>query len=368
MLQSKLGVVTVTVGMAEEQLVLTELRIQLPSAATAPLQLRIRAADQPPAALASLTVSGTAAKFEEALEVLRSEAGAYKAEICVDGTDEILFASALSLNEMGVGSQGTNGNLTQVALMSTEAPKVPDTPQKGKKSAPPVEVPQAKLDLSWRVQPVIESMREHRCPPLAHKYSATSSREQHFMREKAWREEMSNLDINPGKPAPTPKHFLGDATSRQSFAAYRKDRLEMQDLLSSHAVTNRIVELLQACLRCPTAMEASNELTTVKQFLMEGSNLIKVDADDALRRVKSLRLPRAKLVHNIYSDGPEGEFERTKAYLQRTLRAEIHRRSSENARSDCSSETVSHHDSRHRELGGPRLGLLTFKGARLPRR
>lgn len=80
-----------------------------------------------------------------------------------------------------------------------------------------------------------------------------------------------------------------------------------------------------------------------------------------------------QLVRNIYAEGPEGDFERTKAFLERTLESEIERRAGAAASlaAPASAPAEAPADAemgQGAELGGPRLGLLTFVGARKTRR
>lgn len=93
-----------------------------------------------------------------------------------------------------------------------------------------------------------------------------------------------------------------------------------------------------------------------------------MNAEDSLIKLHSLHLPNERLVRNIYAEGPEGDFERTKAYLEHVLQAEIKRRagiaaSSQNATADAIAASCP-----EAEAGAGRLGLLTFIGARTTRR
>ena len=81
----------------------------------------------------------------------------------------------------------------------------------------------------------------------------------------------------------------------------------------------------------------------------------------------------SQLVRNIYAAGPEGDFERNKAFLERTLEAEIERRAGAAASLAAPASAPAEADlglnlGQGAELGGPRLGLLTFVGARKTRR
>ena len=280
--------------MAVEELnvVLSACAIALPDADTSqPLELRVQTdgADQP-LAVATLTVNGTSAVADSVLSFRRNAIGEARLEVRQrggapaeeDAGDGCLFKS-VSLEELGlgVGVSGTNGALDGAALEGVgAAPPAEADPKAKKGAAPPPEAPQAEFSCVWRIQRALPSMREHKCPPLALKYTATSSREAHCDRERAWREEMAHLDVIPGTPAPTPKHFLGDASSRRLRAAYSEDRAQMQTAFSAQATAMKTQRLQERCLTCLTAVEASDALTMVKQFIMQGTNLSQVNAEE----------------------------------------------------------------------------------------
>ena len=263
--------------------VLAGISVDLPAGADVPeaLELLLRADAGEPAAVAQLTLRGRTAAANS-LPVPSDGASDLKLEVRQQDSEDSLYKSFQTLGELGVGASGTAGSLNQVALtpggVQVHAPPAEDA--KGKKggAAAPSEVLQAELYCSWRVQRELPSMREHRCPPLALKYTATSSREQHCDREHAWREEMAHLDVNPGTPAPTPKHFLGDASSRRLRANYIEDRAQMQTGLSAQAVAMHTQRLQERCLTCLTAEEASDALQAVKHYVVHGSNLSQVSA------------------------------------------------------------------------------------------
>ena len=77
---------------------------------------------------------------------------------------------------------------------------------------------------------------------------------------------------------------------------------------------------------CTTAEQAVSALEAIGDFLDEPGNMPQIDAALVLRQIKGLRLPFERLVRNVWQEGPEVAYDRTKATLQRTLQREVTRR------------------------------------------
>ena len=67
-------------------------------------------------------------------------------------------------------------------------------------------------------------------------------------------------------------------------------------------------------------------LVAIRDFLSQPGTMEQIDAAVVLKQVRGLRLPFERLVRNVWQEGPEVAYDRTKAALQRLLQKEVARR------------------------------------------
>lgn len=272
------------------------------------------------------------------------------------------------MSELGVeGSAGAGSQLSQVELA-------------GESGA-------ASLECSWRVQKALSVLKkEHRCPPLALRYAAPRNREEFVAREALWREEMfdTNGKANPSRgashrwlPAPPvqPSYLLGDEHTQKLRREHFVDANDSRIELSKQAVQVQLKELQAEVSSCVTAEQAVAALEVVRTFLLSGCNLAYIDPKQATTHIKRLSLPFERLVRNVWVEGAEVAYDRSKESLTRLLRKEIAARRAE-AEWEASSAGYGPRSMVNQlvhecELGattrkdspaGTRIGLLTFKG------
>ena len=102
--------------------------------------------------------------------------------------------------------------------------------------------------------------------------------------------------------------------------------MELKSTFSSHAVTVKLQILKDELPGCTTAEQAVKALEAVITFLSTGDNLIQIDAQAMLKQVQNLRLAFERLVRNVWEEGPEVMYDRSKAKLIKMLMRELARR------------------------------------------
>lgn len=235
-------------------------------------------------------------------------------------TKEVLWASA-PLASLEVGLSGFTGRLGI-------------TPLSGAGSAPPGEVSFA---CDWRLQRSLPRVSKFRTRPLAMKYSAFNDREEFEQRLNLWRLELAEnraTDLlgtqpdwtHPWLPPYQAHHFLGDPLTRRRQAEYKTSQAELADRLRAQAVSVQLEELRARLPRCQTAEQAVKVLENIRAFLDAPSNLPQINASQLLRQIKNLRLPFERLVRNVWQEGPEVQYDRSKASLTRLLQKEVAQR------------------------------------------
>ena len=354
-------------------LVLTGVSLRLPSAPEegVTLSLALGAEEAEPTVSVPLTVSedglnaASSLRFatpcNEGMAALRFEVRARGAE---DEQVTVMYASS-SLEELGVGGAcGAGGKLADV------------------------EMGEASLGCSWRLQRALPPLnKDHRCRPLAMRYSSSRTREEFSTREALWREEMHE---NQGKqnpvrggshrwaPAPPvqPSYLLGDERTQAQRLKHFMEANESNNLLSRQAAQVQLSQLQAAVSASVTAEQAVEALEAVRTFLGEGCNMAFIEPLDAIKHIKGLSLPFERLVRNVWVEGAEVAYDRAKESLVRLLRqkhaerkAEAEwsahsdgygpRRMVEELRHDFKLATAAH-DAEPSQ--GVRVGLLTFKG------
>jgi len=193
----------------------------------------------------------------------------------------------------------------------------------------------ASLSCSWRLQrtlpPVLPYLK--RCQPLAQKYAAPSHREQFASRLDQWCLEMDevvnkppNKWSQPWLPPYPPHHLLGDPLTQQRRGVAAQAEVELQTQLRAQAVNVRLQTLKEQLPSCVTAQQAVRVLEAIRTFLESGDTMRQIDAPALLRSVRNLRLPFERLVRNVWQEGPEVVYDRSKAALEKLLQREVARR------------------------------------------
>ena len=248
----------------------------------------------------------------------------------------------------------------------------------------------------WRMQRTLSPSKQLRTRPLAMKYSAPEDRSEFEARLNLWRLELGENRDKPSEEwtqewrPPYPAHHLsGDPLPRRLRAAYIENAASNKVLFRAQAISVHLEALRGRLPICQTAEQAVAALVAVREFLEKGDNLQQIDASTLLRQIRNLRLPFERLVRNVWQEGPEVAYDRTKAALQRLLQREVATRKAALAAAGpppppppdtsyagmspaMASEIsmISRHttsrgqaDSHHRDSQGLRLGLLTFQGS-----
>lgn len=136
------------------------------------------------------------------------------------------------------------------------------------------------------------------------------------------------------------------------------------------------------CRQCVTAEQGVAALTGIRKFLetevevrAQGKahmtrmrNLRQIDAAALLRSVRHLKLPFEYLVRSVWEEGPEVEYDRTKASLDVLLSHEVARRKAAAAKKTKATAASTDLEApalleRPKTTPGGRLGLLTFHGS-----
>ena len=130
----------------------------------------------------------------------------------------------------------------------------------------------------------------------------------------------------PWRPPYPPHHLLGDPLTQQRRASYIAEQAELATSLSAQAVAVQLKTLQDQLPVCQTAEQAVAALVAIRDFLSQPGTMEQIDAAVVLKQVRGLRLPFERLVRNVWQEGPEVAYDRTKAALQRLLQKEVARR------------------------------------------
>jgi len=194
-----------------------------------------------------------------------------------------------------------------------------------------------------------------------------------------------------------PHHMaLGDPLARKSKVDYIANGEADRVMMTRQKVGVQLRLMQDRLPTCVTAQQGVAVLSEIRAFLQseqvmraEGSSVVVrepkvrlVDAKAVLKQVRNLRLPFEYLVRSVWEEGPEVEYDRTKASLVRLLQQEIARRKrleDEAAANKAPVVPASSKTRTGRRLaaniegfvpprpattpGGPRLGLLSFYGS-----
>jgi len=200
----------------------------------------------------------------------------------------------------------------------------------------------------------------------------------------------------PWLPPYIPHHMHGDPQTQATRRAYIDGAAEMKTLLRSQAVSVELSRLMEVLPTCATAEQAVYALEAVHSFLdsyedveesaqtispngvrtttwttVRYANLPQIDAAATLKLVRRLHLPFERLVRNVWMEGPEVQYDRSKASLDALLAKEVSRRKrlktdpppppppeTLTKRMGVVMSATRIHEGKH----APRLGLLSFKG------
>lgn len=189
------------------------------------------------------------------------------------------------------------------------------------------------LSCDWRLQRSLPPITKYRTRPLALRYSAHNDRTSFEHRLNDWRVELNeNRTLPPGewsqpwRPPYRPHHLLGDPVTQRRREAYINAAAEDVVSLSAQAVAVQLKRLQDQLPVCQTADQAVSALVAIRDFLETPGNMEQIDAALVLRQIRHLRLPFERLVRNVWQEGPEVAYDRTKAALQRVLQKEVARR------------------------------------------
>ena len=350
-------------------LTLSELRLPEEPAPTL-LELLLGATEGEPLATTTLTVQGKKAVVNSATVTVPSldagllmqvrmtlPAAAAEGEGEGEGPTTSILCTA-DLTALGVGKSATGateGRLHGAALAAGEgggggAP--PPEPAKGGKGAPPPQAaaePSGESTLScfWRTEVDFLDVSLERVAPLAVRYFMDSNRDESRGRQSMWREEMANerSELTGGEAnlglgatrrydvsAPLkPSYLMGDPTSRAARYGYARDKTALSITLTAQHVQVQLARLVEQLLACVSAEQATDVLFAIRKFLMQGANLMQIDAQELLTLLQKLFLPFERLVRSVWEEGPEVAYDRTKATLIRMMEAELQNREKEAA-------------------------------------
>ena len=260
----------------------------------------------------------------------------------------------------------------------------------------------------------------NRPPPLALRYTSNAHRDQFNERLDLWVQEMGEVSgVDPtteeddtffraegaGRPpyfvyrSPSswthdwvqppyiPHHMRGDPQTVATRNAYIAGAAEAKALFRAQAIQVGLDQLKDRLPTCSTAVEAVDALDAVHTYLETADHLAQIDAAATLKSVKRLSLPFERLVRNVWEEGPEVAYDRSKAELEKVLMRELARRRTEKAGLEKSAsqarmaastgprqgfgsavlnETLASLHATEithtKSVGGGRYGLLSFKG------
>lgn len=194
------------------------------------------------------------------------------------------------------------------------------------------------LSCDWRVQRALPPVQKFRTRPLAMTNSAPNDRKDFEARLNEWRVELSeNIHkppsewSQPWRPPYRPHHLLGDPLTQCRRDAYIAAAANDVVTFRAQAVAVQLKKLQDQLPVCQTADQAVSTLVAIRDFLETPGNMPQIDAALVLRQVRHLRLPFERLVRNVWQEGPEVAYDRTKASLQRLLLREVARRKADAA-------------------------------------
>ena len=234
------------------------------------------------------------------------------------GSEAALWCSS-PLNSLEVGHASARfGRLGSTALTATG-----DAP-----------AGEASFACEWRLQRTLPPVSRYRTRPLAVGYSAPNDRDAFEHRLDEWRLELTEnratrlLGVQPEwtrpwRPPYPAHHLLGNPIIRRQHAAYIAAQADFAVTLRAQAVDVQLEALRSRLPGCQTAEQAVRALEAIRAFLETGNNLPLINAPKLLRQVRNLRLPFERLVRNVWQEGPEVLYDRTKASLTRLLQKEV---------------------------------------------
>lgn len=198
------------------------------------------------------------------------------------------------------------------------------------------------LSCFWRTEADFLDVSLERVAPLAVRYFMDSNRDESRGRQSMWREEMANErnETNPGLGATRryevsaplkPSYLMGDPTSRATRYGYVRDKTALSITLTAQHVQVQLARLVEQLLACVSAEQATDVLVAIRKFLLQGANLMQIDAEELLKLLQRLFLPFERLVRSVWEEGPEVAYDRTKATLIRMMEAELQNREKEAA-------------------------------------
>ena len=277
----------------------------------------------------------------------------------------------------------------------------------------------ASIACAWRTQRSLPPPRTglDRCRSLCMRYASPIHRDEFTRRLELWRTEMSDVTKEPNYlphgfpvghphgpstwaqpwlPPYIPHHMKGGPLTQEVRNAYLQGGEDMKALLRAQAVRVQLTALMDVLPTCQTAEQAVRALEEVHTFLESSKEevatthqvspngvrysetfpvthhtLPQIDAAATLRLVRRLNLPFERLVRNVWMEGPEVQYDRSKAALEGLLAAEVARRKTAEASpppaerpADLASKfgVVFATTRIHEGKNAPRRGLLNFPG------
>ena len=98
---------------------------------------------------------------------------------------------------------------------------------------------------------------------------------------------------------------MGDPTSRAARYGYVRDKTALSITLSAQSVQVQLARLLEQLYACVTAEHATDALVAIRRFLLQGANLMQIDAPELLRQMQRLFRAwrqQAKSAHLQFAD------------------------------------------------------------------
>jgi len=250
------------------------------------------------------------------------------------------------------------------------------------------------------------------CQSLSMRYGAPDDRQKFEDRLMTWRTEMGDVTKEPKYPLFVeqydplpwqqqwlppyiPHHMYGDPQTQATRNEYIEGGKELTVLFRSQAVAVELSKLMEVLPTCAKPEQAFHALEAVHNFLNDHKeedqttthvspngvrtrvtktvryeNLPQIDAAATLKLVRRLNLPFERLVRNVWMEGPEVYYDRSKASLEKLLQKEVARRKALKVSppvAPTDTFTSRHgvvmsgtriHEGKH----APRKGLLNFPG------
>lgn len=332
------------------------------------LEIAIATADETKSRTTLIQVEG--GSFIATRSVAASMSDALNVQVCVGGLTTPLFEVPWAdLGTGGLSGSVSEGELPAFAGESAEEGYVAPTGT-------------ASLACSWRLQQTLPPVTTvlQRCQSLSMRYSAPSHRDQFADRLDHWVLEMEEVTKKeerawsyPWLPPYSPHHQKGDPMTQKKWAAHKQDAAELKTLFRAQAVAVKLQVLKEQLPGCVTAQQAVSVLEAIRVFLETGDNLSQIEAGAMLRTVRNLRLPFEKLVRNVWQEGPEVVYDRSKATVEKLLAREVARRKALEKSSSASGlggttnggvpmDVPKLAMAKSKSGESVRLGLLTFHG------